>query len=600
MSRSENSTIQQTLLHKNEIATNRLMAVVLACSGGCMLLLCLCTSVIPGFTLGSEYMTIVMLVVGLVLLISSKVAHFVKPDRPWLKYFMLGIMTLTVGVVAFYYAVYCSLFLLLPIFISTRYYDRKLTLHSAAFVWMVYAADIFLNMYLEVASDNIRRIHEIQSMPIWKYGMDPVYYILLPKTILGLVFLLINFNIAENGRKMLDEQSDIRMRTGRLEAELSTAENIQQVTLSRDFDSVCDADCRLFASMNTAKEVGGDFYDFMKLDDNTLGLVIADVSDKGLEGAMIMMVVKNAFRMALTAEQRLGCAVKMLNQAMLQNNPECEFVTMWIAAIDLRTGVGRYVNAGHVPPMLRHADGTVERIVSEPDPFVGVFDAVEYHEHILCMAPGDTLFLYTDGATDAENEEHRMIGEDGLTDLVSQASGEPEAMCRSIHGKIRAYIGEQPQFDDITMMAFQMSRCNAGTTRSERLAAGTDATEQLITKINRDLDAVRCPAKERSLVDTIVDELSANISEYAYGDGNGIIGCDYAVGENFIFLEFRDSGEEFDPLRNEDPEFSEEPVFGGLGIYLVKNLADELSYRRENGENVLTVRKVWSTQPGAE
>ncbi len=600
MSRPDSNTIQQTLLHKNEIVTNRLMAVVLACSGGCMLLLCLCTSVIPGFTLGSEYMTIVMLIVGLVLLISSKVAHFVEPDRPWLKYFMLSIMTLTVGVVAFYYAVYCSLFLLLPIFISTRYYDRKLTLHSAAFVWIVYATDIFLNMYLEIASDNIRKIHEFQAMPIWKYGMDPVYYILLPKTILGLVFLLINFNIAENGRKMLEEQSDIQIHTGRLEAELSTAENIQQVTLSKEFDAVCDSNCRLFASMNAAKEVGGDFYDFMKIDDHTLGLVIADVSDKGLEGAMIMMVVKNAFRMALTAEQRLGRAVEMLNHAMLQNNPECEFVTMWIAAIDIRTGVGRYVNAGHVPPMLRHADGSVERIVSEPDPFVGVFDAVEYRENVICMAPGDTLFLYTDGATDAENGEHRMIGEDGLKEMVSQASGEPETMCRTIHGKIREHIGEQPQFDDITMMAFQIHQCDAGTKRSVRLAAGADATEELITKINQDLEAVRCPAKERSLVDTIVDELSANIADYAYGDGAGTIGCEYTVGENFIFMEFRDSGEEFDPLRNEEPEFSEEPVFGGLGIYLVKNLADELSYRRENGENVLTVRKVWNTQPAEE
>ncbi|MDR1205282.1 MAG: SpoIIE family protein phosphatase [Peptococcaceae bacterium] len=255
--------------------------------------------------------------------------------------------------------------------------------------------------------------------------------------------------------RYIEDVTRLTQERQRIEAELSVAAKIQASVLSHDFDIAPNPeDFSLYALMDPAKEVGGDFYDFWTLDDHRLALVVGDVSGKGVPAALFMMMAKAIIRARLTRDSLLSHAFEAANELLCQNNGEDMFVTVSTVALDTGTGEILIADAGHGSPILISADGTAERLATETSLFMGAMEGVTYGVTSARMKPGDRLLLYTDGVNEADNPEGGFFGNDGLLASIQAHGGERDlkAFLTSIREDVRAFAGEAPQADDITML----------------------------------------------------------------------------------------------------------------------------------------------------
>jgi len=245
----------------------------------------------------------------------------------------------------------------------------------------------------------------------------------------------------------------------RIDQELAIAQSIQQSALPSVFPPFPDrADFSLYAAMDTAKEVGGDFYDFYLLDDGTLAFLIADVSGKGIPAAMFMMTGKTLLRDYAERGDKPAAVFRNANAKLCEENDAEMFITAWMGFLDTKTGLIRFVNAGHNPPVLIR-DGEAQFIRQKANLVLAGMEGAPYREQEVQLLPGDTLFLYTDGVTEATDAGERMFGGDRLLRTLSGLRGEGEAACRDACARVKAdldlFVGDAPQFDDITMLCLR-------------------------------------------------------------------------------------------------------------------------------------------------
>ena len=248
----------------------------------------------------------------------------------------------------------------------------------------------------------------------------------------------------------------------RIDADLAMAAAIQSSSLPGVFPK--SDQFELFASMHAAKEVGGDFYDFYHSDDHTLVLLIADVSGKSIPGAMFMMRSKATIKDQIEKGLPPAEALTDANKKLCEGNEAEMFVTAWLAYVDLRSGKVRFANAGHNPPVVVH-DGKAAFVEQTADICLGEFDFADYDEQTLQLHPGDVLYMYTDGITEAEREDHSQYGGDRLIRLLSineetevgENSTLAEKVCQMVIGDIEDYVEGAEQFDDMTMLCFRYS-----------------------------------------------------------------------------------------------------------------------------------------------
>ena len=241
----------------------------------------------------------------------------------------------------------------------------------------------------------------------------------------------------------------------RIRTELSVARQIQEDILPSVFPPFPDRkDISLYATMEPAKEVGGDFYDILLLDDDHLALDVADVSGKGVPAALFMMISKSLINSTLRRGRSPAWTISYVNNLLTENNREDMFVTVWLAVIELSTGRMTYVNAGHENTILFH-DGVWEMRTEVHDFIVGGVEDTQYNNREFDLSPGDIIFQYTDGLTEAINSEEEIFGEERLMDACKKADREtPEAFLRDIRAAMREFTGETEQFDDITMLCY--------------------------------------------------------------------------------------------------------------------------------------------------
>ncbi len=243
-----------------------------------------------------------------------------------------------------------------------------------------------------------------------------------------------------------------------MEAELVTAKAIQEGMLPRSFPAFPGVETvSLYALMDAAKEVGGDFYDFFELDDHTVAFLVADVSGKGIPAALFMMAAKTEIQNHLSSGMRPADAVAATNVYLCDNNEADMFVTAWIATLDWQSGLLTYVNAGHNFPLLRHGRGGTWRWLSEGCNFVlGGFDTMTYEQRTMTLVPGDELVLYTDGVSEATNAEVEEYGIDRLEAFLADHPDErPEAVVRGIRANVAAWAEGIAQSDDVTILAVE-------------------------------------------------------------------------------------------------------------------------------------------------
>lgn len=236
--------------------------------------------------------------------------------------------------------------------------------------------------------------------------------------------------------------------------DLAIASVIQDSVLPKDFLSE-HKEFDLFASMTPAKEVGGDFYDFFMVDDDHIALVMADVSGKGIPAALFMMYARTLIKSRTIMGEEPAKVLYEVNNQMCQRNKMEMFVTVWLAVVKLSTGEGLAANAGHEHPVLRHKDGSFELVKYRHSPAVATMEDIPYKQHDFKLEPGDTLFVYTDGVTEATNSSNELFGEDRLlTSLNSHKASLPSEVLNDVSTGISEFVKDAKQFDDITMLAF--------------------------------------------------------------------------------------------------------------------------------------------------
>ena len=250
----------------------------------------------------------------------------------------------------------------------------------------------------------------------------------------------------------------------RFDADLAVAKAIQSSALPSDFPPFPERkEFELFASMNAAKEVGGDFYDFYMLDDHTLGFLIADVSGKSIPGAMFMMTAKSTIKNLAENGMPPAEVFTMANEKLCEGNEAEMFVTAWLGYLDLNTGLVRVANAGHNPPVLIH-NGKAEYVILKPGLMLAGMDGVRYKEQTLQLEKGDILYLYTDGVTEAMDKDEEQYGEDRLQKLLSfgenypvpsEENGIAEPVCNMVTADVAAFTNGAEQSDDITMLCIR-------------------------------------------------------------------------------------------------------------------------------------------------
>ena len=263
-------------------------------------------------------------------------------------------------------------------------------------------------------------------------------------------------------RDYISENSRISAERERIATELDMAASIQANQLPNVFPPFPDrTEFDLFASMKPAKEVGGDFYDFFLVDDDHLALVIADVSGKGVPAALLMMTSRTLIKENLSAGLSPAQALARVNVRLLETGRIRQFVTVWLAVVELSTGRGLAANAGHEHPVLKPAGGSYELVTYKHSPPVAATRKTTYRDREFTLMPGDTLFVYTDGVAEAANADEVLFGTDRLLEALNRApDAAPEAAIENVNEALRGFVGDAEQSDDITMLCLHY--CGAG------------------------------------------------------------------------------------------------------------------------------------------
>ena len=384
--------------------------------------------------------------------------------------------------------------------------------------------------------------------------------------------------------------------------ELLTAKAIQQSALPSaepPFPGIDAFD--LYASMDAARQVGGDFYDYFELGSGRVGFVVADVSGKGIPAALFMMAAKTEIRGAMETNADLAQAIGIANRSLCEGNDAEMFVTVFAGVLEYETGKLTYVNAGHNKPLVMRG-GEWSWLTERSGPYMGSFDWVEYKQFETQLAPGDEVFAYTDGVNEAFNSEGELYGNDRLEAFLSSHSElHPRQLLHALRADLDGWSFGTEQSDDITMLALML-----GIPPEHGASLTTEATldnfEQVEEFILRHLDDVNCPPKAANHVMIAVEELVVNVCSYAYPDATqsdpGLLHMHITLQTqpNAAVVEISDKGVPFNPLDREDPERPEsidEAKIGGLGLFMTKKLMDKVEYVREGMTNTTTITKSW-------
>ena len=382
----------------------------------------------------------------------------------------------------------------------------------------------------------------------------------------------------------------------RIEQELELARTIQDSALPKEF-RFPRSDLDIYAIMDPAREVGGDFYDFFFVDRDRIALVIADVSGKGIPAALFMMRAKTAIRGLAEAGREPAEILARANSMLCEGNEAEMFVTVWLGIADLRTGQMKCANAGHEYPALKRAQGQYELLKDRHGLALAAMDGMKYREYELQLDPGDRIFVYTDGVPEAINGSMEQYGAERMIRALNGAGGGTlrDALA-AVREDLDAFVGSEDQFDDITMLNFTYigpERTVSGTD-TLTVEAKTENLDRVLAFIEQNLEAAGCPVRTQTQICVAAEEIFVNIANYAYAPETGNAVIRVAAGNGVAEIEFRDRGTPFDPLAKADPDVTlsaEERQIGGLGIFMVKKTMDEVLYRYEDGENILTIRK---------
>ena len=384
--------------------------------------------------------------------------------------------------------------------------------------------------------------------------------------------------------------NEIQIKEQHIEDELAIASTIQQALLPSGKLNPSIHSIDIKGLQIPAKFVGGDLYDYY-VRDNKLLFCVGDVSGKGVPAALLMTISHSLFRTVSAREDHPEQIMETLNSSISDNNPDIMFITMFLGVMDLSTGTIRYCNAGHNPPIVIR-NGQAELLSTEPSLLLGVEMNARYTANELTLLPGDTLFLYTDGLTEAENIRKELFGERRALETAAisgtlTASEQMERMQQAVH----TFVDGAEQSDDLTMLVIRFM----GNDNTLCMSNDIEELNKLEPFLNGIFEREHLDMSMLPQIDLALEEAVTNIIMYAYPEGEkGTAELTVEVADGQICATLIDSGTPFNPLQQQEANLDvslEERKIGGLGIHLIREIMDVVEYAYEDGRNVLKMKK---------
>lgn len=431
-------------------------------------------------------------------------------------------------------------------------------------------------------------------------GLRQVGFNLMLLMIAGMALLTyILFRTVRSQRRL----SAVENEKERIASELGVAQRIQKAMLPKTFPPYPERkDLDIYALLRPAREVGGDFYDYF-LRDEKLFFCIGDVSGKGVPAALVMAMAQSVFRMLVARESSPERIVMQMNETMARDNEYNIFITFFVGVLDLPTGRLRYCNAGHKAPVLVHNAQSMENSMLPCDSNlpVGTMGGWDYVLQETVIEPDTTIFLYTDGLTEAEKASHEQFGRERMQKLICDMAKDGEVTSEAFIGRmdaaVRRFVGETEQSDDLTMLAIKFTHRHSDALLNESITLRNDVKEVplLAEFVEKACEMANLDPSAVMLVNLAMEEAVVNVMNYAYPDGHqGNIDIVAEANDQRLKFIITDSGAPFDPTiyKEVDTTLSaEERNIGGLGIHLIRRYMDSMNYERVNGQNILTLRK---------
>ena len=399
--------------------------------------------------------------------------------------------------------------------------------------------------------------------------------------------------------RYIDELKDTTAEKASIESELQVASGIQMGMLPKDFPTSQERDdVQLYASLTPAKDVGGDLFDFY-IRDEKLFFCIGDVSGKGVPASLFMAVTRSVFRTVSAHESMPDRIVATLNATMADMNETNMFVTLFVGVLDLPTGRMRYCNAGHDAPLL--VGQGVGMLPCDSNIPAGFMPSWKYTLQETQIFTGTTIFLFTDGLTEAEDATHALFKMERVNEVAKQALAnhqeEPRQLIAVMTDAVHQFVGDAEQSDDLTMMAIQYIKKPRDVRFSKRIILPNDTKEvpTLAAFVDEVCEAVGFDAALTMKMNLAIEEAVVNVMEYAYPRGtHGDITVEAQANDVRLKFTIIDSGTHFDPTAQAEVDTTlsaEDRPIGGLGIHIVRQYMDSINYERISGHNVLTLRK---------
>ena len=398
--------------------------------------------------------------------------------------------------------------------------------------------------------------------------------------------------------ELRDAYQIIESQRARMQDELNIAHDIQMSMLPLDFPPFPHRnEFSIFAKLIPAREVGGDLYDFFFVDDDHLCFCVGDVAGKGVPAALFMAVTRSLFKATAKEDASPASIMTRVNDELSDRNESCTFVTVFFGILNLETGEFRYTNAGHNPPFIRHANGTITRLDERHGPIIGAMPELQYTEGKRVLDCSDVLLVYTDGVTEAMNSKYDLYSEQRLAELVrSRPMDSVETIVETILSDITDHAAGAEQSDDITVLTLDYrgpQTQKASFTIS--VPNKPSSIDFVYEKFESFCAANSLPDDAVGRINVVFDELLSNIISYGFDDDElHEIDVHVSFDGRRLVIEIMDEGRPFNPFLQESPDTKlplEERKIGGLGIHLVREMMDEVAYERRINQNLVRLAK---------
>ena len=616
MAKGKKKVENQKAYYDNEADANKAMSYVNA-AAGILALIIWALYLARIFTIPEQFFPTVCVLFPVAAALMFVPLFFLKTDalrKPGYKYFILFSLMAVIIALNIFLPKHSLLFWPFAILIANHYYNPTVGVVTYLVSVVMMLVCLYLGMFFGEFDENLfgggvikpdgtigtvetlqERLDLLQTRIEQgdnRYIKVLIYYY-FPRMAIVTLFFMVSDLLNKRTYKLLDNEIQIHDEQEKAKTELNVARGIQLNTLPSEV--LASDDVEIVGELKAAKEVGGDLYDYVEIDADHVAVLVGDVSGKGVPAAMFMMKTITSFRDFAVAGKSPSEILKAINASIFKGNKDGMFVTCFLAILDKRSGKVTYANAGHNPPIVG-SDFRYQYLKSNPGLLLGCFNSTFVKDEEFVLKPGETMTLYTDGITEARNNEGDFFGEERFLETMNrQAHTCIIELHHTIKDAIYAFVNGAPQSDDITLVTLKF-RGDQYLAEEKEFSAKKENVLEMLGFINDFCDKCQFAENFKNKLTIVGDELLSNIIRHGYEDNGGYIYLRLLFDEDTkeFVMTLIDKAKPFNQLEvNNNPLAGDgQPLqIGGLGLIIVKNIMTECAYDRINGKNILVLKK---------